>query len=118
MLELYLDPQYEDDVQTCRLSSALEAAMQIQKRKIISSPNDSVGILLFNTVSFLTLPSISTTEYNQTRKAETSRGQGSEIKKNTFLYQPISPLNPTSIQELIQLLDCELYIYTAFAYAC
>ena len=30
---------------------ALEAAMQIQKRKVMIGPNDSVGILLFNTVS-------------------------------------------------------------------
>jgi hypothetical protein len=49
MLSLYDDPNYED-VQTCHLYAALEAAMQIQKKKIIVGPNDSVGILLFNTV--------------------------------------------------------------------
>lgn len=49
MLSLYDDPNYED-VQTCHLFAALEAAMQIQKKKIIVGPNDSVGILLFNTV--------------------------------------------------------------------
>ncbi|PPR04815.1 hypothetical protein CVT24_007075 [Panaeolus cyanescens] len=48
MLKLYDDPTYED-VQTCHLYTALEAAMQIQKRKIIIGPNDSVGILLYNT---------------------------------------------------------------------
>jgi len=51
MLKLYDDPKYED-VQTCHLYTALEAAMQIQKKKIIVGPNDSVGILLFNTVRY------------------------------------------------------------------
>lgn len=49
MLRLYDDPEY-DDVQTCHLFNALEAAVEIQKKKIIGGPNDSVGILLFNTV--------------------------------------------------------------------
>ncbi|KDR78542.1 hypothetical protein GALMADRAFT_243950 [Galerina marginata CBS 339.88] len=88
MLKLYDDPKYED-VQTCHVFTALEAAMQIEKKKIIVGPNDSVGILLFNT----------------TRKSETSRGQGSEIKGNTYLFQPISPLSAPKVQELIQLLD-------------
>lgn len=51
MLELREDPKYEN-VQTCHLFTALEAAVEIQKRKIIAGPNDSVGILLFNTVRF------------------------------------------------------------------
>ena len=49
MLQLYDDPKYED-VKTCHLFAALEAAMQIEKKKIIVGPNDSVGIMLFNTV--------------------------------------------------------------------
>jgi hypothetical protein len=36
------------------LYTALEAAMQIQKKKIIVGSNDSFGILLFNTVRFET----------------------------------------------------------------
>ena len=36
--------------QTSNLLSALEAAMQVQKRKVIVGSNDAVGILLFNTV--------------------------------------------------------------------
>ena len=52
MLALYDDPKYEDEVKTCHLYTALEAAMQIQKKKVIVGPNDSVGILLFNTVRF------------------------------------------------------------------
>lgn len=50
MLEPYDDPKYEESVKTCHLFTALEAAMQIQKKKIIIGPNDSVGIMLFNTV--------------------------------------------------------------------
>ncbi|KAF9522833.1 ku70-like protein [Crepidotus variabilis] len=88
MLKLYDDPNYED-VQTCHLYTALEAAVQIQKRKILVGPNDSVGILLFNT----------------SRKAESTRGQGAEIKRNTYLFQPIAPLSASKIQEIIQLLD-------------
>lgn len=88
MLALYDDPNYED-VQTCHLYAALEAAMQIQKKKIIVGPNDSVGILLFNT----------------TRKSEQAQSHASEIKKNTFVYQPITPLGAPKVQELIQLLD-------------
>ena len=49
MLELRDDPNYED-VKTCHLFTALEAAMQISKRKVVVGPNDAVGIMLFNTV--------------------------------------------------------------------
>ncbi len=49
MLEMREDERYED-VQTCNLMVALEAAMQIQKRKVLVGPNDAVGIMLFNTV--------------------------------------------------------------------
>ena len=55
MLELREDPRYED-VQTCNLMVALEAAMQIQKRKVLVGPNDSVGVVLFNTVSASAIP--------------------------------------------------------------
>ena len=50
MLELRDDPNYED-VKTCHLLTALEAAMQISKRKVVVGPNDAVGIMLFNIVS-------------------------------------------------------------------
>jgi len=43
------DPVYEG-VETSHLLAALDAAMRIQKRKVIVGPADSVGILLFNTV--------------------------------------------------------------------
>jgi ATP-dependent DNA helicase 2 subunit 1 len=47
------DPLYEG-VQTSHLLEALDAAVQIQKRKAIVGPTDSVGILLFNTVRSIT----------------------------------------------------------------
>ncbi|EAU85129.2 Ku70 [Coprinopsis cinerea okayama7 len=87
MQELYDHPDYED-VKTSKLNRALDAAMQIEKRKILSGPNDSVGIMLFNT----------------TRKAE-GGGYASEIKKGTHLYQPISLLSAPKVQEIIRLLD-------------
>lgn len=50
MLELYDDTNYED-VKTCHLYTALEAAMNIGKRKVMVGPNDAVGVMLFNTVN-------------------------------------------------------------------
>lgn len=50
MQELRDDPVYED-AKTSHLLTALDAAMQVQKKKVISGPNDWVGILLYNTVS-------------------------------------------------------------------
>lgn len=50
MQELREDPIYED-AKTSHLLTALDAAMQVQKKKVISGPNDWVGILLYNTVS-------------------------------------------------------------------
>ncbi|KAF7294246.1 SAP domain-containing protein [Mycena chlorophos] len=88
MLELREDPVYEN-AKTCHAYAALEAAMQIEKRKVIVGPSDSIGILLFNT----------------TRRPEGARGVGYEIKRGCFLYQPISPLSAPKIQELIHLLD-------------
>ncbi|KAE9390609.1 Ku DNA-binding complex, Ku70 subunit [Gymnopus androsaceus JB14] len=78
----------EQMVKTCHLYAALNNAMQLQKRKVISGPNDYFGILLFNT----------------TKKSEVSRTQ-SDMKANTYLFQPIGPLSATSILELIQLLN-------------
>jgi ATP-dependent DNA helicase 2 subunit 1 len=49
MLESYEDPEHKG-AQTCHLLVALNAAVQIQKKKAIVGPNDSVGIMLFNTV--------------------------------------------------------------------
>jgi len=58
MLALYEDPKYEN-TQTCHLLTALEVAVEIEKRKINVAPNDSVGIILFNTVRISLRPLIS-----------------------------------------------------------
>ncbi|CAL1715872.1 unnamed protein product [Somion occarium] len=87
MFEMHDDPNYED-TKTCHVLTALEAAMQIQKKKVIVGPNDAVGIMMFNT----------------TRKNEAG-GQGADIKQNNFVFQPIETVNAPKIQELIQLLD-------------
>jgi hypothetical protein len=50
MLALHEDPKYEN-TKTSRLLTALDAAVQIQKRKVVVGPYDSVGIMLYNTVS-------------------------------------------------------------------
>jgi ATP-dependent DNA helicase 2 subunit 1 len=49
MLALREDPNYEN-TKTSHLLSALNATVQIQKRKVVAGPYDSVGIMLYNTV--------------------------------------------------------------------
>ncbi|KIK60138.1 hypothetical protein GYMLUDRAFT_200779 [Collybiopsis luxurians FD-317 M1] len=88
MLELKDDPE-EEGAKTSHLYAALKSAMQLQKRKVITGPNDSFGIFLFNT----------------SRKVDGSRTQVSELKQNTFLYQPIGPISAPTIQNLIELLN-------------
>jgi ATP-dependent DNA helicase 2 subunit 1 len=51
MLALREDPNYENS-KTSRLLTALDAAVQIQKRKVVVGPYDSVGIMFYNTVRF------------------------------------------------------------------
>jgi hypothetical protein len=51
MLALHDDANFED-AKTSHLLSALNAAVQIQKRKVIVGPYDSVGIMFYNTVRF------------------------------------------------------------------
>ena len=43
----------------------------------------------------------------QTRRSEASGNQGSEIKKNNFVLQPISTISAPQVQELIQVIDGE-----------
>ncbi|KAI0090224.1 SPOC like C-terminal domain-containing protein [Irpex rosettiformis] len=89
MLELRDDPNYEDSsVKTCNIMVALDAAIQIQKKKVIVGPNDSVGVMFYNT----------------SRKSEGSE-QGSEIKRGNFIFQSISPISAPKVQELSRLLD-------------
>jgi ATP-dependent DNA helicase 2 subunit 1 len=49
MLALHEDPNYEN-TKTSRLLTALDSAVQIQKKKVVVGPHDSVGIMLYNTV--------------------------------------------------------------------
>ncbi|KIY71036.1 Ku DNA-binding complex, Ku70 subunit [Cylindrobasidium torrendii FP15055 ss-10] len=92
MQVMYDDPLYVD-VQTSHLYAALEAAVQIQKKKIIVGPNDYVGIMLFNT-----------TKARQGNKNKSDR-QNSEIKANTYLYQEVGPLSAETLRELVHLLE-------------
>ncbi|GJE85629.1 Ku DNA-binding complex, Ku70 subunit [Phanerochaete sordida] len=87
MHAMHDDPMYED-VQTSHVLTALEAAIQVQKKKVFTGPNDAVGIMLFNTA----------------RTGE-SIGQGVEIKAGNFLYQPIETISAPKVQELIQLVE-------------
>ncbi|KAI0763322.1 ku70-like protein [Trametes elegans] len=87
MLEMREDERYED-VQTCNLMVALEAAIQIQKKKVLVGPNDAVGIMLFNT-----------TKRNDDEEA------GAEVKEGTYLYQPVATIDAPKVMNLTQLLD-------------
>ncbi|KIY53908.1 Ku DNA-binding complex, Ku70 subunit [Fistulina hepatica ATCC 64428] len=96
MQKPYNDRNYEGDLQTSHLVAALDAAVQIQKKKIIVGPNDSVGILLFNT----------TRTYESAGDFADDRvRQGAEIKRNTYLFQPIGPMNADRIREVMYELD-------------
>ncbi|KAI0064929.1 Ku DNA-binding complex, Ku70 subunit [Artomyces pyxidatus] len=86
MLALHDDPKYED-AQSSHLLTALEAAIQIQKKKVVVGPNDAVGIMLYNTTR------------------ENEPGSGSEIKKGTFVHQSIATINAPKILDLTQLVD-------------
>lgn len=56
MLALRDDLNYEDSsVKTCNIMVALDAVMQIQKKKVIVGPNDSVGVMFFNIVMSIPL---------------------------------------------------------------
>ncbi|KAI0833848.1 ku70-like protein [Trametes gibbosa] len=87
MLEMCEDDRYED-VQTCKLMVALEAAMQIQKKKVLVGPNDAVGIMLFNT-----------TKSNENEK------DNADIKQGTYVYQSIATIDAPKVMELVNLLD-------------
>ncbi|KAF8824695.1 hypothetical protein HHX47_DHR7000139 [Lentinula edodes] len=53
---LALRPDHEDETKmTSHLYAALNSAMNLQKRKVVTGPNDSFGILLFNTLHKRTL---------------------------------------------------------------
>ncbi|EIW57977.1 ku70-like protein [Trametes versicolor FP-101664 SS1] len=87
MLEMRDDERYED-VQTCNLMVALEAAMQIQKKKVLVGPNDAVGIVLFNTT-----------------KRNDNADDSTDVKKGTYVYQPLATIDAPKVMELVQLLD-------------
>ncbi|THU98368.1 Ku DNA-binding complex Ku70 subunit [Dendrothele bispora CBS 962.96] len=89
MLEPREDPDDEDMPMKCHLSVALDAAMQIQKKKMISGPNDSTGILLFNTAL----------------KPQATNEQPAGLKDGMYLYQSISPLDVSKVREIQSLLD-------------
>ncbi|KAF8599114.1 Ku DNA-binding complex, Ku70 subunit [Ceratobasidium sp. AG-I] len=65
------------------LEVIFQAAVDLQKRKIIHGPGDSFGILLFNS----------------------SETQGDIVKQNMYLYQPVSQINAPDVQKLLQLLN-------------
>ncbi|TDL25552.1 Ku DNA-binding complex, Ku70 subunit [Rickenella mellea] len=77
-----------DGAKTSHLYTALETAMQVQKRKVVVGPNDSVGILLFNT----------------SRKNESEVRGSTEYKNGTYVFQSMSQVNAPKIQELMRLL--------------
>ncbi|KAG9126728.1 ATP-dependent DNA helicase II subunit 1 [Ceratobasidium sp. 392] len=68
------------------LEVIFQAAADLQKRKIVHGPADSVGILLFNSAETL----------------------GEIVKPNMYLYQPVAQINAPDIQKLLRLLNGEL----------
>ncbi|KAH9847820.1 ku70-like protein [Lenzites betulinus] len=87
MLKMREDERYED-VQTCNLMIALEAAMQIQKKKVLVGPNDAVGIMLFNTT-----------------KSNDDEKDSVDLKQGNYVYQSIATIDAPKVMELAQLFD-------------
>lgn len=106
MQELRDDPVYEG-VQTSHLLEALDAAMKIQKRKVVVGPMDSVGILLFNVVRERTLAKL-IFQFSRQARAHDQPEVGPEMKPNTFLLQPIETINAPGIKEVIHILEGSL----------
>lgn len=102
------DPVYEG-VKTSHLLEALDAAMQIQKRKIIVGPADSVGILLFNTVRRRTLVKLILQLLRQIKVYDQPEF-APEMKSNTFLLQPVETINAPRIKEIIHILEGRLIV--------
>ena len=85
MLELHDDPNYED-VKTSHVLTALEAAMQISKKKVLIGPNDAVGIMLFNTVGNL-LGALHISAIDLCRRLERMRPEDQALTlRNTPLF--------------------------------
>jgi hypothetical protein len=91
MHELRDDPNYED-VKTSHLFAALEAAMQIQKKKVIVGPNDSAGIVLFNTVR--STPSRNEFTFTSGRRRLILQRQKTTQQKSRRTLSYISPFRP------------------------
>ncbi|ETW82733.1 hypothetical protein HETIRDRAFT_157084 [Heterobasidion irregulare TC 32-1] len=79
-------PKYED-AQTSHLLTALDAAVQIMKKKVTVGPNDSVGIMLYNTAKGIT------------------SGRVSDLKRGTFVHLPITTINAPNVLDLTRLVD-------------
>jgi ATP-dependent DNA helicase 2 subunit 1 len=104
MLAVHEDPSYEDK-KTSHLLTAIDAAVQIQKRKVVVGPYDSVGIMLYNTVRLLLRIMCALGNDVSTQARRNESGSGSEIKKGTYVYQTMSVINPPKILDLNQLID-------------
>ncbi|EJD49609.1 Ku DNA-binding complex, Ku70 subunit [Auricularia subglabra TFB-10046 SS5] len=74
------EPHEDEDegVTKSHLQAALEAALQVAKRKIMSGPSDHIGIMLYNT---------------EDKSSE-------DLKPHTYVLQQIAPLSIQSIREL------------------
>ncbi|EJD06786.1 ku70-like protein [Fomitiporia mediterranea MF3/22] len=87
-MQAFHDDSNKEGSQTSHLFAALQAAMKLQKRKVVVGPNDAAGILLFNT----------------SRKSENMERGATEYKSGTFVYEPVGQIDAPKIQNLIQLL--------------
>lgn len=96
MFELRDDPNYED-VKTSNIMVALHAAMQIQKKKVVVGPNDSVGVMFFNTVKLLARLSTLNAIHSMiciVHRAEVVTGRTKVLRSNAgiLFFSPYPPL--------------------------
>jgi ATP-dependent DNA helicase 2 subunit 1 len=108
MLSLYDDPIYEG-VQTSCVLTALEAAVKIQKRKVLVGPHDSVGVMLYNVVR-TSLPCLRAT-FLFAQEKRNAPLEGTELKRGCFVQQRIAPVSADTIIDLKELVNGAAYIY-------
>ena len=80
------------------LHQVLEAVVDLQRKKVITGPADSVGVVLWNVdVSCLALFQL----INQPAKAHSS--DGGSYKPGTMVYQPLRTINAEEMKKIIKL---------------
>jgi len=98
----------------CKMEVVLMAAYAMMKRKVISSPKDQVGILVWNTVSFTyTMTSTASDWSSVFGQAATENPSDAKLDNSICLFPPeqITTKNLRMLKELLE--SAYLFSFTA-----